>query len=48
MKSKPAPEFLDNVDQAMELVEKMKKNLPLFVYPNRVFWSGSCANEASE
>ncbi len=34
MKGKSAPEFLDNVDQAMELVGKMEKSLPLFVYPN--------------
>lgn len=33
MNNTPLPEFVDNVDEAMKLIEKMKQNLPLIVRP---------------
>ncbi len=33
MNNAPLPKFVDNVDEAMKLIEKMKQNLPIIVRP---------------
>jgi hypothetical protein len=33
MNNTPLPDFVDNVDEAMKLIEKMKQNLPIIVRP---------------
>lgn len=34
MNSTSPPEFVDNVDEALKLIEKMKERLPIIVRPN--------------
>lgn len=34
MNNPSLPEFVDNVDEAMKLIEKMKEHLPIIVRPN--------------